>query len=85
MQDGRDDGVGVEMQIRQDLRGRQRVRYVGLAGKPLLAFMGFGAELGRVANAFHLLFGQVGLEAVDQLAQARQTPGTGQKLKERRR
>ena len=85
MQDRRDDGVGVEVQIGEDLRGRERVRDVGLAGEALLALVRFGAEFSGRANALDLLGRQIGLDAVDQLAQARQSPGTGQKLKERRR
>jgi hypothetical protein len=44
-----------------------------------------GAKFGSRAHALDLLLGQVGLEAIDELAQSRQSPGTGQKLKERRR
>jgi hypothetical protein len=73
------------VQIREDLRRRQRVRDVRLARQALLAFVRLGAEFRRLAHARHLLGRQVGLEAVDELAQSRQAPGTGQELKERRR
>jgi hypothetical protein len=46
MQDGRDDRVGVEMQIRQDLGGRQRMRDVGLTRESLLALVRLGAAFG---------------------------------------
>ena len=85
MQDGRDDRVRVEMQVGEDLSGRQRVRDVGLAGKTLLSLVRLGAELGGRTYALHLVGRKVGHDAVDQLAQARQSPGTGQKLKEGRR
>jgi hypothetical protein len=85
MQDGRDDGVGIEMQVREDLRRGERMGNIRLTRKALLAFVSLGAELRRLADSRDLLGGQVGFGAVDQLAQARQAPGTGQKLKERRR
>jgi hypothetical protein len=44
-----------------------------------------GAELRGGTNPRDLLGWQVRLGAVDQLTQARQSPGAGQKLKERRR
>ena len=78
VQDGRDDGVGVHVQIGQDLRGRQRVRDVRLAGETLLTFVRLGAELGGLTHPRDVVGGKIGLDAVDQLAQARQAPGTGQ-------
>jgi hypothetical protein len=44
VQDRRDDRVGIEMQVREDLRGRERMRDVRLAGEALLAFVRLGAE-----------------------------------------
>ena len=85
VQDGRDDGVGVHVQIRQDLRGRQRVRDVRLAGQALLTFVRLGAELRSLTHPRDMVGGKIGLEAVDELAQPRQSPGAGQELKERRR
>ena len=85
VQDRRDDRVGIQVQIREDLRGRERVRDVRLAGEPLLALVRLRAEFRGRADALDLLGRQIGFDAVDQLAQARQSPGTGQKLKERRR
>ena len=75
----------IEVQVGEDLRGRDRMRDVGLAGEALLALVRLGAEFRGLAHALDLLGRQIGFDAVDQLAQARQSPGTGQKLKERRR
>ncbi len=49
VQDGADDGVGIQMQVGEDFRGGQRMRDVGFARQALLAQMGLGAELGRIA------------------------------------
>ena len=57
VQDGRDDGVGVHVQIREDLRRRERMRDVRFAGKALLTFVGLGAELRRGTHALHLFGG----------------------------
>ena len=59
VQDRRHDGVGVEMQVREDGCGGHRVGDVGLAGKALLALMRGSAELGRFADAGNLLGGKV--------------------------
>ena len=60
VQDRRDQRVGVEVQLGQDLRGRHRVRDVRLAAQALLALVGRGAEFGRGAHALDLLSRQVG-------------------------
>jgi hypothetical protein len=73
------------VQIGEDLRGGERMRDVRLAGKTLLPLVRLGAEFSSRTNPLDLFGRQVGFEAVDELAQSRQAPGTGQELKERRR
>ena len=60
VQDGRDDRVGIEVQVGEDVGGGERMRDVGLAREALLALVGVGAELGGLADALDLLGRQVG-------------------------
>ena len=55
VQDRRDDGVGIQVQVGEDLRGGERMRDVGLAREALLALVRLGAELGGRADALDLL------------------------------
>ena len=71
VQDGTDDGIGIEMQIGEDLGGRDRMGDIGLAGDACLPLVGGGAELGGVAHALDLLGRQVGRD----LASSSLTPG----------
>ena len=54
MQNGRDQGVGIEAQIRQDVGDRDGMRDIGLAGNPFLALMFFSAELVGFPDPLHL-------------------------------
>ena len=71
VQDRRDDRVGIQMQVREDFGGGDRMGDVGLAGDALLALVRGGAELGRLADALHLFGRQVG----STLASSSLTPG----------
>ena len=55
VQDRAHDGVGIQMQLGEDLRRRDRVGDVGLARDARLALVGGGAELGGFADALDLL------------------------------
>jgi hypothetical protein len=70
VQDRRDDRRRVHVQVGEQVGDGDRVGDVGLAGQPLLALVGLGAELVRVADAIHLRRRQVGLELVQQLGDA---------------
>ena len=71
----RDQRVGVEVQVGEDLRGRDRVRDVGFAGEALLALVGGGAELGGGADALDLLGRQVAADLAEQVLEARSALG----------
>jgi len=62
VQDGGDDGVGVEMQVGEDRGGSHRVRDERFAREALLAVVDRGAEFGRLADAANLLRGQIGAD-----------------------
>ena len=66
-----DDGVGVEMQVGEDLGRGHRVRDVRLARHALLALVRGGAELGGFPDALHLLVRQVGGNFSQQLLDTR--------------
>ena len=71
VEDGRDDRVRIEPQVREDRGGGYGMRDVGLAGKALLTLVGRGAELGGFADALDLLGRQVGLDVAQQLFETR--------------
>ncbi len=54
VQNGRHQGVGIQAQIRQNVRHRHRVRDVGLARDPLLSLVLFSAEIVGFAHALDL-------------------------------
>ena len=58
VQDRRDDRVGIEVQVGEDLGGRERVRDVRLAAEPLLALVRLGAEFSGRAHALDLSGGR---------------------------
>ena len=62
-----------------------RMGDVGLAREALLALVGRSAELGGFADALDLLGRQVGLDAAQQLFEARSAPAAGKQSQERRR
>ena len=59
VQDRADQGIGIEMQVREDLGGRHRVGDIGLAGDAGLPLVGGGAELGGLTHAADLVRGEV--------------------------
>ena len=86
VQDRPDDGVGVQMQVGEDLGGRHRMGDVRFAGDTLLALVCGGAELGGLADAFDLLVRQVGGDLAQQLLDARRAAfRAGQQPQQRRR
>ena len=86
MEDGRDDGVGVEMQLGEDRRRGHRVGDVGFAAETGLALVRRGAELGGLPDALDLLGRQVGSHRGQQFLQPRcGAPCTGEESQERRR
>ena len=64
VQDGGDQGVGVEPEIGEDVGDRDRMSDVRLARDALLAVMPFGAELVRFAHALDLRGRKVGFELI---------------------
>ena len=64
VQDRRDQGVGIQAQIREDVGHRDRVRNVGLARDALLAAMLFRAEIVGFAHPLDLGGRQIGFEFV---------------------
>ncbi len=85
VKDRRDDGVGVEPQIREDRGGGYGMGDVGLAGEALLTLVGRSAELGGFADARDLLGRQVGLDGAQQLLETRSASSAGKQSQERRR
>ena len=85
VQDRRHDGVGVQAQIGEDGRGGHRMRNERLAREAFLPTVRRGAELGRLADARHLLGRQVGADRGEQLLQSRSASSAGQQSQERRR
>jgi hypothetical protein len=79
--------VGIQVQLGQDLGGRQRMGDVGFAGEALLAQVGLGPELGGLPDAFNLLRRQVGFCLAEQLREAGGAPraGTWNQAKQRLR
>ena len=68
VQDRRDDRVGVQVKVREDRRGGDRVGDEGFAGVALLAVVRRGAELGRLAYPLHLLGRQVAFYGSEQFS-----------------
>ena len=77
MQDRPNDRIGVEVQLGEDLGGCDGMGDVGLAREALLSLVGKSAELGGLADAFHLVRGQVELDLGEQLLQTRSAPCAG--------
>ena len=78
VEDGGDDRVGVEMEVGEDRGGGDRVGDERLTREALLAAVDRGAEFGRLANAAHLLGGQVAADGAQQLLQSRSASSAGQ-------
>ncbi len=85
VQDRRHDGVGVQAQIREDGRGRHRVRDERFAREAFLPAVRRGAELGCLADARDLLGRQVSADRRQQFLQSRSASSAGQQSQERRR
>src|SRR5215470_19066019 len=85
VQDGRNDGIGVEVQVGEDRGGSDRMGDEGLTRETLLSLMNRGAEFGRLADAAHLLGGQIAADRAEQLLQSRSASSAGQQSQERRR
>jgi hypothetical protein len=85
VQDRRDDGVGVEVQVGEDGSRRHRVSDEGLAGEAFLSLVNRGAELGGLADASDLLGRQIAAGGRQQLLQPRGASSAGQQSQERRR
>ena len=64
VEDGRNQRVGIQLEVCQDVGDRHRMGDVGLAGGALLALMPLGAEVVSLAYPLHLPGRQVGLELV---------------------
>ena len=64
VQDGGDQGVGVELEIGEDVGHGDRMRDVGLARHALLALMPFRAEIVRFAHALDLRGREIALELI---------------------
>ena len=69
MQERRHQCVGVDFELRQDLRGRDRVDDVRLAGLSLLRAVGLIRENERAADPVRLVLVRVGLVARDDLVE----------------
>ena len=79
VQNGGDNGLGVEMHLGQFLRDRDRVGYIRLARFSRLTFMGGRTELVCLGDRCQLFFRQVGLQRFDQARHAVVPPvGAGQ-------
>src|SRR6202042_1818173 len=75
----------IEVQVRENRRGGDRVCDVGFAREAFLALVGRGAKLGRLTDALNLLRRQVGLDVGDQLLKTGRAPSAGEQSQERRR
>src|SRR4029077_4645569 len=64
----REDRIGVQVQVREDRGGGDRVGDEGLAGAALLAVVGRGAEFGRLAHPLDLLRRQVAFYGGEQFS-----------------
>ena len=78
VQNRRDDGVGVEVQVSEDVGRRHRMRDVGFAAEAFLSLMCRGAKFCRGANALDLLGGQVAADFAQQLLETRSASGAGE-------
>ena len=64
VQDGRDQGVGIQPQVGENVGDRDRVRDVGLARDALLALVVLGAEVVGFAHPLDLRGRKIGFELV---------------------
>jgi hypothetical protein len=64
VQNGRDQGVAVQPQVRQDVCDRDWMSNVGFAGDAFLALVFFRAVIVGFAHALDLRGGEVGFELV---------------------
>ena len=70
VQDRGDDGLRIDVQVGEDVGGRDRVRDVGLAREALLALVRGRAEFVGLLDALHLVGREVVLQLGDQLVDA---------------
>jgi hypothetical protein len=83
VQDRRDDGLGVHVQVGEHIGRGDGMRDVGLAREALLAAMRGGAEFICLLHPFHLVGWQVVLELRDELADAeRAARAAGQQVQQ---
>ncbi len=85
VQDRCDDRRRIEVQIREDMCDRDRVRDIGLAAQALLALVRFGAELVSVPHTVDLCGRQVGFELIEKLCDAYGASSSGKQTQNGRR
>jgi hypothetical protein len=67
VKDRRNNGIGVEVKIRENRCGGNRVSDIRLTGEALLSFVSRGAKLGGLTDAGNLLGGEVAADRGQQL------------------
>ena len=77
VQDGGDQRIGVQPQIRENVRDGDRMRDVRLARNALLAVMPFRAELVGFPHALDLSGRKIGFELIYELTDPRGASSTG--------
>src|SRR5262249_15361431 len=82
VQDRRNDGLCIDVQIREDVGGGDRVRDVGLTRKALLALVSRRPEFISLLDALHLLGRQVVLQLGNELIDAEGAPSARQETQD---